>query len=527
MGCKKIVASTILSLLLSIILVYPNCIVVAEDVATSNLISTGQGIVANPNDLTVTKNVVGPDSKATEPYTVAIKAAGSLLETSHSISAGSQTITGLSPGDYSISETDSHSATIVDILPPNFTITMGVSSIWASFGNTGTKDTGPLVWDLYYAAAGNPMTGSKIATGGFGPITLGGSGNIQYTLTAADAPGSYMFNVYESPGGLSASLWSGQIDVSAIVTPSPVINITNTYGSQGQGNGTLRIVKSLAGTALTPPTSGFKVRITPSGGGTSIDTDIDSISAKDVSLAPGDYTIDEFETLSADVVDYSTNRVTIAPGSIFTVSITNTFNNKTDIPLYTGDLNVIKVLTGTSPSPPTSGFVIRLTPSLGGASVDQAIISGSNVIKSLAVDNYTLVETGSNGAEKVEYSYDNVTWSTAPGPIPIAPGSTSIYYIRNTFNSIIPDNPGDGGGPDDPVPVTITYEPVTVPAAPPVLVPKKELVVVKSPVAAPKEEIIVPDPVPELPYTGAVGTDMTCWGLLLTVGGMALRRLRP
>ncbi|MEN6392136.1 MAG: hypothetical protein ABFD04_17100, partial [Syntrophomonas sp.] len=148
----------------------------------------------------------------------------------------------------------------------------------------------------------------------------------------------------------------------------------------------------------------------------------------------------------------------------------------------------------------------------------KTIASGGNLIGGLAIDNYALVETGTNGANIVEYSFDNATWSTTPGSVPIAPGSTTIYYIRNTFNDYTPDNPDSDYTENNPVP---PRQPIKVPDQPQVFEPKKEVVI-----TLPLEPIIVPDPVPELPYTGAAGMDMTRLGLLLAAGGMVLKRFR-
>lgn len=525
MRCKRIVASTILSLVLSFSWLFSNAIVLAEDPDNSNLIPASQGFNTTFNKLTLVKEVVGTDPVG-PPYTV--KVTGISGDTNYSIPVGTTTISGLAAGDYSIQEPDTHGAS-VSIEPANFTIAPGATSVWASFNNSGKAMTGTVTWELYYAAAGSPMTGSKITSGVFGPVAEGDSGIIEYTLTGGDAPGSYMFHVYQRPGNSILDLWSGPIDVSATVPANPVVTVTNTFASQAPG--TLKVVKTLAGTASAPPASGFKVVLTPSGGGSAVETDIDANVEKNVSLNPGDYTLAETNSNGADVVEYSTDNaawnttsgtISIAPGSTTTIYIRNTFNakiNPPDTPTNTGNLKVIKILAGTSTTPPKTGFNITLTGSLGGPPVDRSIVSGVNLIKGLHPDDYALLETNSNGAEKVEYSFDNINWGSASGSVPIAPESTTIVYIRNTFNAIITDNSGG--------PVTIIYEEITVPDPIPVFVPQKEVIVVKPPVDAPKEEVMIPDSVPELPYTGAASMDLTGLGLLLTAGGMVLRRVRP
>ncbi len=85
--------------------------------------------------------------------------------------------------------------------------------VFATIENSGDEDMeGGSIWELYYKNTGNPMFGSMITNGGFGPLESGESITIE--ASASEGAGIYKFKAYQRPGHFGTGiLWSEEIEV--------------------------------------------------------------------------------------------------------------------------------------------------------------------------------------------------------------------------------------------------------------------------------------------------------------------------
>ncbi len=101
--------------------------------------------------------------------------------------------------------------------------------------NHGDGDmSGEVMWELYWAASGNPKDGEVIADGNFGPLDQGDT--FTFTYNPQDNPngpdGNYMFKAYQEDGHPGTGvLWGGQITIEGcLIEEDPgTITVNKTF----------------------------------------------------------------------------------------------------------------------------------------------------------------------------------------------------------------------------------------------------------------------------------------------------------
>lgn len=475
---------------------------------TSIDISVGQDTTGY---LTVNKELAGnaiPTGADTYEYGFSLTGDSTVSDTVTPSTPWSDEVT---PGSYTIAETDANGATVSYSGGPSVTVDETCTRIYA----TATLDSG---WgNVLDSLLGTP-TLSYTLTLGSSTVASGTAqegDEVEYTPLES---GTYTWTFSWDPIGLfsinpcggGSCFFSGSESVEVTLADPAEVTIVNTWnGSNNEEKGNLIVTKVVNGTGTPPAEAAYQIQLNDA---QTYDIVVGENPA--IELPVGNYSITESKTGSADSVDYSATEFSIVNGQTTYITITNTYNGST--PGEGASITIVKRVTGDNAPDDDALFDITLY-KYNSETKDMDVYETFQLADdgSITFD----VDPGTYEVEEADVDYDHFRGVvyTQEGPFDVADDQQKTVTITNRFT-----NNGGGGGsssggggssqPDNPTVEVAEPEP-----EPPVFQP---------PIIEVPEPIVVPEPLPELPKTGASSVMLMSLGLLLTGGGIMVNRFR-
>ncbi len=383
-----------------------------------------------------------PDGASSKTYTFTVTGPDNFSQTVTIEGAGSETLTGLEPGTYTVTE----NLTDVAIDGYDLEVTGGgkVSVVGNAIAkttvtNTYTKQKGSLRI-VKTLAAGYPKEAEDTVfaftvTGvGFSKtvfITGEGSETIdnlepgRYTVTEnKDAAKIDNFDlIVTGDEGDAVEVVSGKTTIASI---------TNTYKSNSSSKGSLKITKTLGeGAPDAANTKEYKFTVTGSGYSNTV-TIKGSGSVTIVNLEPGKYSVTEDEKGAAikgyDLKVTGGGEVSVAGNAIAETTVTNTYTETK------GSLTVKKSVTGTSTN---KVFSFTVTGPNNFSETFELKDGETKELKDLPLDEYTVVENeiGENGKAQIDGYTLSVT-GNGTAKVDLKTKKDQTVEITNAYTAI-------------------------------------------------------------------------------------------
>ena len=394
--------------------------------------------------LTITKalGTNAPQGASSKKYSFTVTGPDNFSQTVTIEGAGSETLTGLEPGTYTVTED------LTDVAIDGYDLEVtgggevsvsGNATAKTTVTNTYTKQKGSLRI-VKTLAAGYPKEAEDTVfaftvTGvGFSKtvfITGEGSETIdnlepgRYTVTEnKDAAKIDNFDlIVTGDEGDAVEVVSGKTTIASI---------TNTYKSNSSSKGSLKITKTLGeGAPDAANTKEYKFTVTGSGYSNTV-TIKGSGSVTIVNLEPGKYSVTEDEKGAAikgyDLKVTGGGEVSVAGNAIAETTVTNTYTETK------GSLTVKKSVTGTSTN---KVFSFTVTGPNNFSETFELKDGETKVLKDLPLDEYTVVENeiGENGKAQIDGYTLSVT-GNGTAKVDLKTKKDQTVEITNAYTAI-------------------------------------------------------------------------------------------
>ena len=394
--------------------------------------------------LTITKalGANAPASASSKTYTFMVTGPDNYSKTVTIEGAGSETLTDLIPGTYTVTE-DLTDVAIdgydLEVTGGGKVSVVGNATAKTTVTNTYTKQKGSLriVKTLtagYPKEAEDTVFAFTVTGVGFSKtvfITGEGSETIdnlepgRYTVTEnKDAAKIDNFDlIVTGDEGDAVEVVSGKTTIASI---------TNTYKSNSSSKGSLKITKTLGeGAPDAANTKEYKFTVTGSGYSNTV-TIKGSGSVTIVNLEPGKYSVTEDEKGAAikgyDLKVTGGGEVSVAGNAIAETTVTNTYTETK------GSLTVKKSVTGTSTN---KVFSFTVTGPNNFSETFELKDGETKVLKDLPLDEYTVVENeiGENGKAQIDGYTLSVT-GNGTAKVDLKTKKDQTVEITNAYTAI-------------------------------------------------------------------------------------------